>query len=239
MSSAKKRPHSETVNCEGAHRGVWLVKVPRYLSEAWQKNEGRAVGSIITGPQVVFRTNPQLDTEQKKTNVSVVQASSSRFAPPEDLKPLGQKKEPLKAPKEHRFLIKDLDNQSMAILVEDKSHLEEDAELRSGKLSVEGRVSPQLLYTLRVQVVKRAECQPPATLDYMKMKISQIEKISQPKHTVKQMDKAEVKFKPTSYHVENLAKEKAKKDNVRAVRVERDILLKELFQAFEKHQYYR
>jgi hypothetical protein len=73
----------------------------------------------------------------------------------------------------------------------------------------------------------------------MKMKITQIKQVSQPKNTVKQMDRAVVKFKPTAQHHENLAKEKAKKDNYRAVRLDRDVVVREIFQAFEKHQYYR
>ncbi|CAD5223957.1 unnamed protein product [Bursaphelenchus okinawaensis] len=229
MSSSKKRPaSSETVGCERAARGVWLVKVPRYLSEIWQKNQGKTVGSLITSQPVVFRSNPDLVTsDTKKPVVTNVVQSTSRGALGDTLQPLGKKKENLEMPKEHRFLMKNLDNQTMAVLVEDKSALEEDADQISGKLTVEGRV------------VKRAECQPPATVDYMRMKIKQIQKISQPKHTVKQMDKAVVKFKPTSYHQEHMAKDRAKKDNVRSVRVERDIVLKELFQAFEKHQYYR
>lgn len=87
--------------------------------------------------------------------------------------------------------------------------------------------------------MKRAECQPPATLDYMKMKISFIEKASQPKKTIKQMDKAVVTHKPKAQHTEHLAKEKSKKENARAVRVDREIVMREIFQAFEKHQYYR
>ncbi|CAD5231423.1 unnamed protein product [Bursaphelenchus xylophilus] len=228
MSKPQKRAApSEVVNCERAARGVWLVKVPRYLSEIWQKNQGKAVGSLITSQPVVFRSNPELETEQKKTPIVTNIVQSSSRALPDTLQPLGKKKENVEMPKEHRFLMKNLDNQTMAVLVEDKTGLEEDADQVSGRLTIDGRV------------VKRAECQPPATLDYMKMKIRQIEKISQPKHTVKQMDKAEVKFKPTSYHAEHMAKDRAKKDNVRSVRVDRDIVLKELFQAFEKHQYYR
>jgi len=45
----------------------------------------------------------------------------------------------------------------------------------------------------------------------MGMKINQIEKVSQPKHHVKQIDKAVVKFKPTAIHTEAIGKEKAKK----------------------------
>ncbi|KAI6186631.1 General transcription factor IIF subunit 2 [Aphelenchoides besseyi] len=231
FDSAKKRPSPEfnVANCDRSARGIWLVKVPKYLSEIWQQNEGAEIGSLITGSQVVFRSNPTIQNNEKSdVKKVVVQSSTSKYAPPEDLKPLGKKNAVApQIPSEHRFIIKDLDNQTMAVLVEDKTHLEDEAHLRTGKLTVEGRI------------VKRAECQPPATTDYMKMKMSQIEKYSQPKHTVKQMDKAEVKFKPTAVHQENLAKEKIKKDTNRAVRVDRDILMKEIFQAFEKHQYYR
>lgn len=73
----------------------------------------------------------------------------------------------------------------------------------------------------------------------MKMKIEQIEKISQPKNTVKQMDRAVVKFKPTANHVENLAFNKAKKDGIKATRGERSDIMQDIFHAFEKHQYYR
>jgi hypothetical protein len=71
------------------------------------------------------------------------------------------------------------------------------------------------------------------------MKISLIEKASQPTRTVKQMDRAVVKFKPVAQHAENIAREKAKKENPKAVRIDREIVMREIFQAFEKHQYYR
>ncbi|KAI6222906.1 General transcription factor IIF subunit 2 [Aphelenchoides fujianensis] len=227
-STKKRTADMNVVNCERAARGIWLVKVPKYLSEIWQRNEGNAIGSLITGNQVVFRSNPDLQTDEKpEVKKVVVQPSSSKFAPPEDLKPLGKKNDAFQVPSEHGFLIKDLDNQTMAVLVEDKTELEDEAHLRTGKLSVEGRIR------------KRAECQPPQTDDYLRMKIRQIQRISQPKNTVKQMDKAEVKYKPKANHQENLFKEKNKKENNRAVRLERDVLMKEIFQAFEKHQYYR
>lgn len=73
----------------------------------------------------------------------------------------------------------------------------------------------------------------------MGMKIHQIEKVSQPKHHIKQIDKAVVKFKPTAMHAEQLAKEKAKKEGIKSVRVDKDVLRDMLFRAFERHQYYR
>jgi hypothetical protein len=54
---------------------------------------------------------------------------------------LGKKStESVKTPQEHRFLIKDLNNQAMAVLAEDKSHLEENSDILTGKLTIEGRV---------------------------------------------------------------------------------------------------
>lgn len=48
--STRKRTNSgDIVNCEKAGRGVWLVKVPRYLSEIWEKHAGNDVGRLITG----------------------------------------------------------------------------------------------------------------------------------------------------------------------------------------------
>ena len=47
------------------------------------------------------------------------------------------------------------------------------------------------------------------------------------------MDKAEVKFKPTAFHKESVAHEKLKKEAFRTVRVDSDVVMKEIFQAFE------
>lgn len=57
----KRTSSGELVNCEKASRGVWLVKVPRYLSEMWKKNAGNDVGRLITGTglagdEVVFKS---------------------------------------------------------------------------------------------------------------------------------------------------------------------------------------
>jgi hypothetical protein len=64
-ASKKRAPELSNVVCERAARGVWLVKVPKYLSEIWQKNEGNAIGSLITGQQVMFKSNPDLKTDEK------------------------------------------------------------------------------------------------------------------------------------------------------------------------------
>jgi len=229
------------VTTDRASRGVWLVKVPRYLSEDWQKNEGRIVGRLIrgAGPDVVFRsetsrvmpsatssasTSGTSSANQEKANTGTKSLASLSLEP-QAITRKGFNS--VQLPKEHKFIMRDLNNQTMALLCEDKSGLEENAEIMTGKLSIEGRV------------VTKAECQPPSSSEYMKMKARQIELVSQPKNVVQQMEKAVIKFKPVTMHAEDLAKEKLKKEGVKAVRFERAHVMEMIFNAFEKHQYYK
>uniref|UniRef100_A0A914IA57 ATP-dependent DNA helicase n=2 Tax=Globodera rostochiensis TaxID=31243 RepID=A0A914IA57_GLORO len=55
------------------------------------------------------------------------------------------------------------------------------------------------------EIVCRADCQPPNSTDYMRMKIAQIQCVTQPKKMVKQMECAVVKFKPVNAHQEHQA----------------------------------
>ena len=41
---------SNIVNTEKASRAAWLVKVPRYLSEIWEKRPGEVIGRLINQP---------------------------------------------------------------------------------------------------------------------------------------------------------------------------------------------
>lgn len=78
--------------------------------------------------------------------------------------------------------------------------------------------------------MKRAECRPPDSLAYLKMKIGHIEKSGQPKRHIQTIDKvrfpflsrliylcwnlmlqAAVKYKPVTMHEEDIARMKQKK----------------------------
>lgn len=241
LSTVKKRP-GDAVDCELAKRGVWLVKVPRYLSQIWEKNAGRDVGRLVIKSgegktEIIFKINQSIAAEESNTNVGEASTSntstngnnSSNSSATPVFKPLGSKykNSAVDIPEEHNFIISDLKSQTMAVLCEDKTGLNEEADLRSGRLSVEGRV------------VKRADCRPPRSKGYLQMKINQIERCSQPKRHVKQIDKAEVKFKPVAIHAESLAREKQKKEGAKTVRADKDLVRQAIFHAFEKHQYYR
>ncbi|CAI4222779.1 unnamed protein product [Auanema sp. JU1783] len=197
-------PKKDIVHCEYAKRGVWLMKVPRYLSDLWEANAGTDVGRLVIssgGRQVRFVSKPDLQPTQ----------STSELKPPE----------------EFNVVLRDIPVQKMAVLEEDKSGLNDELNMRSGRLAIQGRV------------VKRAECQPVGNKEYMRMKIAHFQKSVQPKKFVKQLDQAVSNFKPVSIHSEDLARMKQKKEGAKTVRGDRDMVRESLFHAFEKHQYYR
>ncbi|WKY10438.1 hypothetical protein Q1695_002642 [Nippostrongylus brasiliensis] len=205
---SRKRDHA--VDCEMGKRGVWLVKVPRYLSDLWEANAGTDVGRLVIHPTV------KGDVRLKSRPGLVLPPSVTSTI-----------KGPAQIPDEHIFILGDVLNQTMVVLAEDKAGLNEEMEIRQGRLSIEGRV------------VKRAECRPPASSSYLKMKIAQISSSGQPKKQVLQMDKAAVKFKPVAAHAEDMMRIKQKKEGAKTVRADRHVLQQALFHAFEKHQYYR
>jgi transcription initiation factor TFIIF subunit beta len=241
-SSSRKRANIDFVDCERATRGVWLVKVPRYLSEIWEKNEGSDVGRLVqlSADEVkLISTTPEENSTvgtspsiNGSTSASTGQARRDlrKIQDPSELKPITAKNtKNVFAPKEHSFRFRDPDAQSRAVILEDKSHLKEDVDIKSGKLACEGRV------------VIRAECQPPSSEQYMTMKMDMIRKAKEPVSMAKQIDRAVVAFKPKAQHAENLATNKTKKETggARNIRAGREHVMDLIFEAFEKHQYYR
>ncbi|PAV78340.1 hypothetical protein WR25_24771 isoform B [Diploscapter pachys] len=186
------------------------------FSEHWESNTGSEIGRLVVNPpekgkasQVSFISKPSAHNQPSSSGPSSSASAS---------KPI---------PEEHTFIIHDLANQTMAVLVEDKTVLKEDHNIATGNLAVEGKI------------VKRAECRPLANQNYMKMKVDQMLRSTKPKQQVIKLDRAENKFKPKSVHEEDLARLKQKKEGAKTVRADRDVLMNALFKAFEKHQYYR
>lgn len=76
----------------------------------------------------------------------------------------------------------------------------------------------------------------------MKMKMSMIRQAKEPVSMAKKIDRAVVTFKPKAQHAENLLKDKGKKEatgTAKNVRASREHVMDLIFEAFEKHQYYR
>ncbi|XP_077584614.1 general transcription factor IIF subunit 2-like [Stigmatopora nigra] len=103
------------VNLTGVkqNHGVWLVKVPKYLAQQWDKATDGEVGKITIGKkqgksQVCFSLNEDL------TTIHAAQENES----------------PLKVPREHPFTMNSLGGQNLAVF----SHAEKD------EISLEGMV---------------------------------------------------------------------------------------------------
>ncbi|CAD6186605.1 unnamed protein product [Caenorhabditis auriculariae] len=215
VQEMSRKRHGNDVETDMAKRGLWLVKVPRYLSELWEANKGANVGKLVIVNDVVKFQSGQGLAQPKKTEDTP--GPSSAKAPPAKID----------IPDEYSFILHDIMNQTMAVLTEDKTGLKEDAAIRTGRLAIEGRI------------VKKAECRPPATTSYMRMKLQHIVKSTQPKKQVVQIEKAAVKYKPVSAHAEDMVRIKQKKEGAKTYRADRDLLRQAIFNAFEKHQYYR
>ncbi|KRY32952.1 TFIIH basal transcription factor complex helicase XPD subunit [Trichinella spiralis] len=120
-------------------------------------------------------------------------------------------------PLEHRFITSGFSNQTLLPM---KTHAEESNEFKK--------------FVLLGRVVQKAECRPPSNDAYMKMKINHIEAVSKPQNKVITINRAEVKFKPSSVPTAEPSK-KAEK----SVRLSREELRDALFLAFEKNPHYK
>ncbi|XP_048833838.1 general transcription factor IIF subunit 2b [Brienomyrus brachyistius] len=193
--------------------GVWLVKVPKYLSQQWAKASGRGeVGKL------------RIVKNQGKAEVS--------FTLNEELTTIdcvGEKASSVRAPRDHPFTMQTVGGQTLAVFTENSSGQSED---RS-----EGSAPDKLV--LEGVVVQRAECRPAVSENYMQLKRLQIEESSKPVRLSQQLEKpVTTNYKPVSNHTYNVEYEKKKKEEGKRARGDRQQVLDMLFSAFEKHQYY-
>uniref|UniRef100_UPI001EAF1753 general transcription factor IIF subunit 2-like n=1 Tax=Oncorhynchus gorbuscha TaxID=8017 RepID=UPI001EAF1753 len=199
--------------------GVWLVKVPKYLSQQWAKASGRGeVGKLRIGKN------------QGKAEVE--------FTLNEDLTmidSLGDKPTGVQAPRDHPFTMQTVGGQTLAVFTETQS---ESSKGQSEERS-DGSTSGPERISLEGLVVQRAECRPAVSENYMKLKRLQIEELSKPVRLSQQLEKAvTTNYKPVANHSYNLEYDRKKKEEGKRARVDKQQVLDMLFSAFEKHQYY-
>jgi len=244
----------KSLDCSVSNRGVWLVKVPKYISDRWSKLEpnkeiGRLQISKGTGgvPQISFilsddvlavkdnsssqdrgsdvdmedASSPSVNGADKKKNepTPISRVSSTilgRSAREISMSKLATKRN-VTIPREHKFQISEIQNQTLAVYSET---------IDTKKLAVEG------------VVVQKGECRPQATKDYMSLKQENFRRVQQPQRSVMQLDKAVVSYKPISMHVNDVADKEKKKEQGKKSREDKDKVQDMLFRAFEKHQYY-
>lgn len=204
----KPRP-VPNVDLSSAGRGVWLVKVPKYLSEKWKTAKGKCeVGRMkITrsqvpgkGPEVTF----SMSDEQMKQEIP---------------------SQPVATPREHKFLLTGVGTQNLVVFSQHKDPSSAAEEI-ADRIAIEGKV------------IQRAECRPVADRNYLNLKKLQAENCNKPKREVVQISGPVNAYKPRSDHIGNASHNKEMKEKGKRIRHDREEVQNKLFEVFEKHQYY-
>ncbi|KAK3794083.1 hypothetical protein RRG08_042897 [Elysia crispata] len=218
------------VDVSAAGRGVWLVKVPKYVSQQWKTcPPGTDVGKLKISkskipnkkPDIVFST---FNVSEKKTissgqSPSVTSASSSSAS---SIVPLGQvPKVPLT--QNHKFLVTNVGNQKLVVMSQARPD-PNSSDSFSDKLCVEGKV------------MQRAECHPIVDSNYRLLKREQMQAHNTPQRQMKVVPMS-VPHKPIRERIIYNEDKKAKKTDKRS-RAEKNKVMDVLFNAFEKHQFY-
>ncbi|XP_068506469.1 general transcription factor IIF subunit 2-like isoform X1 [Syngnathus scovelli] len=201
--------------------GVWLVKVPKYLSHQWAKATGRGeVGKLriskkgnLGKPEVSFTLNEEL------TSIDGIEDKT------------------VSAPREHPLTMQTVGGQTLAVFTEMTSGQSE--ERSDGGSSGSGAGAGPDKIALEGVVVQRADCRPAVSEGYMKLKRLQIEESTKPIRLSLQLSKPVTNnFKPKADHAYNIEYERKKKEEGKRARADKQQVLDMLFSAFEKHQYY-
>jgi len=201
-------------------RGVWLVKVPKYISDRWEK----AAPNTEVGKLRIRKVNGA-KPDVNFTLADAVCAPLAGLSDADKLDLVRNSSTYQQIPKEHKFRVSSIAAQTLGVF----SHALTDPEDTAAvdKLSVEGKV------------VQRAECCPNNGSLYSAIKKEALTKAGEPRRMVKQLDKhVTTSFKPVANHATNLAHDRQKKQEGKKMRDDKDKVQEILFALFEKHQFY-
>lgn len=199
----------------GNQLDVWLVKVPKYVANAWKNAPERAdLGKLKRLPDGSFKflTDPKL--QQPGTSSQQQQQQSSQL------------------PGEHKLTLQPLTHQRMVILSQCKDNSSTTTTTATSaapdKMSLEGDVK------------SRGELRPTGDMSYMNLKTSLIRQAAKPTKVAQILDRAVTAYKPRGAtqlaHEADLRRKKEEAKKV--IREDRDIVKNRLYTAFERQQYY-
>lgn len=211
----EKSKNKGDVELTHTNRGVWLVKVPKYISDRWEK----APANTEVGKLKIKKVNGA-KPEVNFTLADVVCAEVTGLSEKDKLELIRQSSTAKEIPKEHKFKVSSIAAQTLGVFACSSTP-------DGDKLSMEGKV------------VQRAECCPINSNLYSAIKKDAITKAGEPRRMLKQLDKhVTTTFKPISNHAGNVAYEKAKKAEGKKMRDDKDKVQEIIFALFEKHQFY-
>ncbi|KAH8341925.1 hypothetical protein KR059_005069 [Drosophila kikkawai] len=203
------------LDLSNAGRGVWLVKVPKYIAQKWEK----APSNMDVGKLRISKTPGQ------KAQVSLSLTPAVLALDPDE-----------KIPTEHVLDVSQVTKQTLGVF----SHMA-PAEAAVASVGKENSSSSQpdneKLY-MEGRIVQKLECRPIADTCYMKLKLESIRKASEPQRRVQPIDKIVQNFKPVKDHAHNIEYRDRKKAEGKKSRDDKNAVMDMLFHAFEKHQYY-
>jgi transcription initiation factor TFIIF subunit beta len=201
--------------------GVWLVKMPKYLSQILSDHADGTItgevghliqslpsasrGSTAVGPRsqdVVFRLTDQIMGKLKEKN------RSKDYKIP---------------PQEHRFCLNNVSDGILRTVYTRTSN--------NSKSSSNEQIS------LIGKVIKRADVRPVENEQYMSMKRKHFEMSQEPTRKAVKIDKKINPYTPKRNHAENIKRDKARKLAGKRVRSDEDVVLNRMFEAFAKNQY--
>lgn len=221
---------AKDLDVSAAGRGVWLVKVPKYLSEQWKKcPNGKDVGRLKIArtksanqkPNIVFSS---YDMSQKAAAVATVVPSNIKTP----LHIMAVAPKPVVARpgvRNHKFLVTNVGNQNLVVMSQAKTN-EGGVDNSAEKVFIEGKV------------LQRAECHPIVDDSYRMLKKEQVQAQNTPVRQMKLLPGIVQTYKPVSDHYDNMEERKSKKTEAKRTRAEKDKVMDILFSAFEKHQFY-
>lgn len=169
------------LDLSNAGRGVWLVKVPKYIAQKWEK----APSNMDVGKLRISKTPGQ----KAQVSLSLSQAVV-KLDPQEEI------------PTEHILDVSVVTKQTLGVF----SHMVPQ-EAGSGSSSKDTSASTQSSEKLYMEgrIVQKLECRPIADNCYMKLKLESIRKASVPVRKVQPIDKIVQNFKPVKDHAHNVS----------------------------------
>lgn len=174
-NKVEKSLNNKELNISNSGRGIWLVKVPKYIAKAWQTAPGLSeVGKLRI-----------VKAQGKKAEISLTLADSvANFDGKSEI------------PKQHKLNASLVNQQTLGVYSQ--------ANLESGKAGDEAMsVSNNLC--MEGRIVQKLECTPVADQAYMKLKLESIKKASIPDKQAVRLDKIVRNFKPVSDHKHNVS----------------------------------
>lgn len=210
------------MDCSGVSRAVWLVKVPKYLSNIWMENTDAS--GIVGSLQI--SNNPQRNEVAFKLSDALANKEDENINKKDTI--TNDVKDKVKVPREYKMVLSKVE-QSMGMFSErTAASVEDDSEEKASKSQV----------TIEGVVVQRADCRPvQPSADYLKLKKRIIVNTSKAGRQSIQVDRV-IKYRPVSDHKMNIEHERKKKEEGKRAREDEDVVKALLFSAFERHQYY-